>query len=73
MKTNKKRVEDLENGQSPLKPILILWGDWENKNICRVDESGPALAWDEAEKRFGSENILIRVKYVDDWKNENVH
>jgi hypothetical protein len=67
MKTNKKRVEDLESGVGP-KPILILWGDWKEPEKCRVGDNGPALAWDEAEKRFGSENTLIRVKYVVDWK-----
>jgi hypothetical protein len=67
MKTPKKRIEDLEDGQSP-KPILILWGDWKDPDVCRVGDVDPPLPWDEAEKRFGSENTLIRVKYVVEWK-----
>jgi hypothetical protein len=68
MKTNKKRVEDLENGQSPLKPILILWGDENDDAICRVDDDGPALAWAEAEEKFSEEYQLIAVRYVVEWK-----
>lgn len=67
MKTINKRVEDLEENNAT-KPILVLWGDWNDADICRVGDDGPVLAWEEAEERFGENNILIRVKYVDDWR-----
>jgi hypothetical protein len=68
VKTINKRVEDLENGQSPLKPILILWGDENNDAICRVDDAGQPLGWDNAIERFSQNHTVICVRYVDDWR-----
>lgn len=65
MKTINKRVEELENRGGPM-PFLVLWGDRDNPDICRVD--GEALEWDDAIERFGSDNYVICVHYVDDWR-----
>jgi len=68
MKTINKRVEALENGVGS-KPILVLWEDYENPDICR-DKDGEAFSWAEAEARYESEYTLICVRYVDDWHDE---
>ena len=59
MKTINKRVEDLETGVGP-KPIMILWGDMDDSNICRVDDVGEALLWDAAIERFVTLMIGVR-------------
>jgi hypothetical protein len=48
------------------KPILILWGDAENPDVCRVGDDGVVLQWAEAEAQFGDEFTLICVQFVDD-------
>ena len=70
MKTINKRVEELENGHGP-KPVLILWGDWDNPDICRAAKVGEAMQWDAAIERFSSDHMVICVRYVDDWRKEN--
>jgi hypothetical protein len=65
MKTINKRVEDLENRGGP-KPFLVLWGDRDNPDICRVDDDAEALEWDDAVERFSSDYYVICVRYVDD-------
>lgn len=69
MKTINKRVEELETRHEN-KPILVLWGDWDNSEMCHVggmlaDETMP---WEDAIERFEEKNTLICVNYVDDWR-----
>jgi len=65
MKTIKSRIEDLEKRHEN-KPIMVLWGDWNDENLCRVGED--VFTWAEAKKRFENEHYLIFVQYVDDWR-----
>jgi len=69
MKTINKRIEDLENPQSD-KPIMVLWGDWEDKTICHIGgmRSDETLLWEEAIEKFQEKHTLICVNYVDDWR-----
>ena len=68
-----RRIEDLEKPGSD-NPVLVLWGDWDNPDICRAGGmlSEETLPWDEAIERYQENYILMCVRYVDDWrKNEN--
>ena len=35
MKTIDRRIEDLEKPTSD-NPVLVLWGDWDDKTICHI-------------------------------------
>jgi hypothetical protein len=68
MKTIKTRVEDLEK-RHETKPILVLWGDWNDETVCRAgDTQGEPMPWEDAKERFGNDYFLICVKYVEDWR-----
>ena len=70
MKTIKKRIETLEERNGP-KPFLVLWGDWDNPDICHVEvENGDPLPWASAKERFGQTHNLICVQYVEKWRND---
>ena len=70
MKTINKRLDDLEERNGP-KPILVLWGDWDDKTICHIGgmRSDETLPWEEAIERFSETNTLMCVNYVDDWRS----
>lgn len=68
MKTIKTRVEALERTKEN-KPILVLWGDLKDENICWVRKN--SFTWAEAEERFGNDYFLIRVQYVNDWRGND--
>jgi len=66
MKTINKRVEELENRGGAM-PILVLWGDLDNPDICRVgDDNGEIMAWAEAKKAHENTHTIICVRYVED-------
>jgi len=71
MKTIKNRIETLEE-RNGSKPILVLWGDWEDENICHIGgmRADETLPWPEAEERFGKTHDLICVHYVEEWRND---
>jgi len=61
MKTINKRLKKLEERKPT--DFLVLWGDRDNPDICRVD--GEIFTWSEAEQRFGNDYVLMCVRYVD--------
>ena len=71
MKTINKRLEDLEIGQTE-KPILVLWGDWDNPDICRIGgmRSEETLLWSEAIERYQDDYVLFCVNWGDGRNNE---
>lgn len=72
MKTINKRIEDLET-RTEAKPIMVLWGDWDDETICHVGGmmAEETMVWDEAIERYQKDNVLICVNYVDDWRANN--
>jgi len=59
-----QRIEELEHGHAE-KPIMVLWGDWDDETICHLGgaRSGDTMPWAEAKERFEPNNTLICVKY----------
>jgi len=68
MKNIDKRIEELEKRKNPTD-ILVLWGDYDNPDICRVDDE--VFTWDAAKQRFGDDYVLMCVRYVEGDKYEN--
>ena len=70
MKTINKRVEDLEERNQAAKPIVVLWGDWDDKTICHIGgmKADETMVWEDAIARFEDKHTLICVNYVDDWR-----
>jgi hypothetical protein len=69
MKTINKRVEELEE-RHETKPIMVLWGDWDDKTICHIGgmKAAETMPWEDAIARFESNNTLICVNYVEGMK-----
>jgi len=68
VKTIDKRIEELEKRKNPTD-ILVLWGDYDNPDICRLGDD--VFTWAEAEQRFGKDYVLICVKYAEgDYEND---
>jgi len=62
MPTTNRRLEKLEE-RKPQMGYLVLWGDADNPDICRVD--GEVFTWSEAKRRFGNDYVLMCVRHID--------
>jgi hypothetical protein len=51
--TLKRRVTSLEN-KTPELPIMVLWGDWDNPDLCYTnsDREGEPITWQAAEGKY---------------------
>jgi len=71
MNSINKRLDDLEERNQAAKPIMVLWGDWDDKTICHIGGmfGEETMPWEDAIERFESNHTLICVNYVEDWRS----